>query len=62
MEEVLKSRVVFIIGSLSRLTDEEDDFKFAERFTALKTALEKQTTKETEWNKRIGENLTKIVL
>ena len=44
------------------LADEEDDFNFVERFTALKIELEKQIAEEAELNRKIAENLSKIKL
>ena len=44
------------------LADEEDDFDFNERFTALKADFEEQLKEEAELNKRILENLAKIEL
>ena len=44
------------------LPDEEDDFNFAERFTALKAEFEAQLLEETELNKAIAENLAKVKL
>ena len=42
------------------LPEDEDEFNFAERFTSLKTELEKQIAEEDELNKRIAKNLSKI--
>lgn len=46
---------------MQNLPDEEDDFDFNERFTALKSEFEAQLKEEAELNKRILENLEKIV-
>jgi type I restriction enzyme M protein len=44
------------------LPDDEDDFDFNERFSALKAELEKQLKEEEQLNKIIAENLSKIKL
>ncbi len=49
-------------GRYVGLADEDDDFDFVERFTSLKTELEKQIAEEAELNKKIAENLSRIVL
>ncbi|HKZ36745.1 MAG TPA: hypothetical protein VJ184_03775 [Chryseolinea sp.] len=46
-------------GRYIDLDDDEDDFNFAERFTSLKSELEKQIVEEAEL-KHIQENLSKI--
>ena len=40
--------------------EHDDDFNFEERFTSLKTELEKQISEEDELNKKIALNLSKI--
>ncbi|MDO9046468.1 MAG: class I SAM-dependent DNA methyltransferase [Methylobacter sp.] len=47
-------------GRYVGLPDDEDDFDFKERFTALKAEFEAQLIEETELNKAIAENLARI--
>jgi type I restriction enzyme M protein len=42
--------------------DDEDDFNFAERFTALKAEFEAQLIEEEKLNKAIAENLARVKL
>jgi type I restriction enzyme M protein len=42
------------------LPDEDDDFNFVERFTALKAEFEAQLIEETALNIAIAENLAKV--
>ena len=44
------------------MPDDEDDFNFTERFTALKAELEEQLKEEARLNEIILENLSKIKL
>jgi type I restriction enzyme M protein len=47
-------------GRYVGLPDDEDDFDFKERFTALKAEFEAQLLEETELNQAIAENLARI--
>lgn len=51
---------VLTLGRYVGLPEEEDDFNFAERFTALKAEFEEQLKEEERLNKVILENLEKI--
>ena len=62
IEEVAKLNYVLTPGRYVGLADEDDDFDFVERFTSLKTELEKQIAQEAYLNNKIAENLSKIVL
>ena len=53
IEEVAKLNYVLTPGRYVDLADEEDDFDFVERFTSLKTELEKQIAEEADLNKRL---------
>jgi len=49
-------------GRYVGLPDNDDDFDFNERFTALKAELEEQLKEEARLNQIILENLSKIKL
>jgi len=62
IDEVAKLDYVLTPGRYVGLPDEADDFDFNERFTKLKAEFEEQLKEETELNKRILENLSRIEL
>ena len=60
LEEVKKLNYVLSPGRYVGLPEEEDNFDFHERFTALKTEFEEQLKEESKLNKRILKNLSRI--
>ncbi len=62
IEKVRELDFVVTPGRYVGLPDDEDDFDFNERFTALKAELEAQIKEEEQLNKIIAVNLAKIVL
>ena len=61
-DEVRKLDYVLTPGRYVGLAEEEDDFDFNERFTALKAEFENQLKEEAELNQKILENLAKVEL
>jgi type I restriction enzyme M protein len=62
IERVKELDFVLTPGRYVGLPDEEDDFDFKKRFTALKAEFEAQLLEETELNKAIAENLARVQL
>jgi type I restriction enzyme M protein len=62
IERVKELDYVMTPGRYVGLADEEDDFDFKERFTALKAEFEAQLKEEAELNKAIAENLARVKL
>jgi len=62
LQDIADKKFVLTPGRYIGLPDEEDDFNFAERFAQLQTELQQQMKQETELNKRITTNLSKIVI
>ncbi|MEK6747695.1 MAG: class I SAM-dependent DNA methyltransferase [Pseudomonadota bacterium] len=60
LSRVAELDYVLTPGRYVGLPDEEDDFNFAERFTALKAEFEAQLLEEAKLNKAIAENLAKV--
>ena len=62
IERVAELDYVLTPGRYVGLPDEEDDFDFKERFTALKAEFEAQLLEEATLNKAIADNLAKVQL
>jgi len=60
--EVAARDYVLTPGRFVGLEETEDDFDFAERFISLQAELKGQMKQETELNKRILDNLAKVVI
>lgn len=60
IEKVAELDYVLTPGRYVGLPEEEEDFNFTERFTALKTEFEQQLKEEERLNKLILENLERI--
>lgn len=62
ISKVAELDYVLTPGRYVGLPDDEDDFNFNERFTALKAELEEQLKEEERLNRIIADNLTKIIV
>lgn len=60
IDEVKALNYVVTPGRFVGLADDEDDFNFEERFTSLKTELQKQIEQEDDLNQQIINSLSKI--
>ena len=62
IERVAELDYVLTPGRYVGLPDEDDDFNFVERFTALKAEFDAQLIEEATLNKAIAENLAKVIV
>jgi type I restriction enzyme M protein len=62
LDRVKELDYVLTPGRYVGLPDDEDDFNFVERFTALKKEFEAQLIEEEKLNKAIAENLARVKL
>ena len=60
LERVRELNYVITPGRYVDLTDDEDDFDFAERFTELQKEFAAQLEEESQLNAKIQETLTKV--
>ena len=62
IERVAELDYVLTPGRYVGLPDEDDDFNFVERFTALKAEFDAQLIEEATLNQAIAENLAKVIV
>jgi type I restriction enzyme M protein len=62
LQEIRDLDYVITPGRYVGLAADEDDFDFTERFTTLKSELEKQIAEEKELNRKILKNLSNIII
>ena len=62
IERVAELDYVLTPGRYVGLPDEDDDFNFVERFTALKAEFDSQLIEEATLNQAIAENLAKVIV
>ena len=60
IEKIRKLDYVLSPGRYVGLPEDEDDFDFSERFTALQAEFNEQLKEEAKLNKRVKKNLSRI--